>query len=411
MDRPVTGAGGLAVRKATALPSHFEKSGNTSSNNANALSGRQVQDANYFKPLLRKKLTELSSEISKLKSDTEKLEHGHNEHNKLETIFEDKMNDVKTLEGTLADYNLAMDKLRSGVDYNEISQYQHMLSTENKKLADQIDHLFLSRQELERMNYAYEQEIVNFYESIEEIFYNNDSPGKVHMYHDIMNKKKQLYHESQDCEKEIDQLKSRIHEVELSMRRGSSGTTGNIRKLFKDEECKKYMMQNKLLQLKEDLNLQLMDPKDAHDKLLKTVKEDQQSIRDIEKNVLDINSDLSRLESFQKELQSDISSHVENHKNYEQTFQKEKEILSRLDDMNQSITTLLQKQSETKSSIVSLRENISYCINVEDNGLPTRAYFEEMKEEVTFKVKNLEVNLNTITRLQEQKSGRLEEVK
>ena len=170
------------------------------------------------------------------------------------------------------------------------------------------------------------------------------------------------------------------------------------------------MLQNKLSQLKQDLDLEVMEPKEAHDKLLKMVKDDQQDIRNIDHKISDINSDLSRLKSFQKELQSDISTHVENHKNFEQTIQKEKEIVSRLDDMNQTIHALVETQAETKSSIVSLLENISHCMNVTEDGLPTRQYFEEMRDEVAFKVKNLEVNLNTITRLQEQKTKREQEV-
>jgi intraflagellar transport protein 74 len=125
-DRPVTQQGISGMRPQSAGP------------------GRQVQDVTYFVGLLRNKITEITKEVAKLKGDIEQCNKDNATYTavgyriafsgvawdfppvsgvlwitldwimQLERQYETLIKTVRSLEGDLADYNLAMDKSRTG---------------------------------------------------------------------------------------------------------------------------------------------------------------------------------------------------------------------------------------------------------------------------------------------------------
>ncbi len=64
--------------------------------------------------------------------------------------YEDLIGEVRGLEGTLADYNLAQDKARAGVDPVEIAAFGASLRRRNADESRAIDRIFLDRQDIER---------------------------------------------------------------------------------------------------------------------------------------------------------------------------------------------------------------------------------------------------------------------
>eukprot|EP00957_Ditylum_brightwellii_P032050 2430378-Ditylum_brightwellii.AAC.1 len=103
-DRPVTGAGGLAGMNGKASLQY----------------GRQIRDSNYYIGSLRTKEASIIKEITKLQSEIKEMENEAGKQGMLERTFEELLQEVRGLEGTLADYNLAIDKMRSGSDPEEI---------------------------------------------------------------------------------------------------------------------------------------------------------------------------------------------------------------------------------------------------------------------------------------------------
>ena len=59
-------------------------------------------------------VTELAEEIHALQTEHKRHERSMNEYGGLQKQHENLLNEVRALEGTLADYNLAMDKARVG---------------------------------------------------------------------------------------------------------------------------------------------------------------------------------------------------------------------------------------------------------------------------------------------------------
>lgn len=94
-DRPVTQQGMMGMRLGTGGP------------------GRQVQDSSYFIGKLHQKVSEITSEIESINGQVERNNKDKSQYAQLERKYEGLIQEVRDLEGNLADYNLAMDNLRS----------------------------------------------------------------------------------------------------------------------------------------------------------------------------------------------------------------------------------------------------------------------------------------------------------
>lgn len=94
--------------------------------------GRQVQDASFFIGVLRSKMNDIRAEISRLRAEIERHEKELSQQGHLERTYETLLQEVKTLEGTLADYNLAVDKARTTADPGEVAKYLHELEDQNR---------------------------------------------------------------------------------------------------------------------------------------------------------------------------------------------------------------------------------------------------------------------------------------
>jgi hypothetical protein len=92
-DRPVTGQGVMGMKTQGQGP------------------GRLVEDAAYYVGLLRKKISEVSNESRRLEDEINKQERDKSQISKLEERYESLLKNKESLEGQLADYNLALDKV------------------------------------------------------------------------------------------------------------------------------------------------------------------------------------------------------------------------------------------------------------------------------------------------------------
>ena len=91
-DRPVTGQGVMGMK-------------------TQGGGGRLVEDASYYIGLLRKRITDITNETRKLNGVVEGGSRDSATYMQLEKRYESLMKNKEILEGQLADYNLAMDKV------------------------------------------------------------------------------------------------------------------------------------------------------------------------------------------------------------------------------------------------------------------------------------------------------------
>lgn len=98
-DRPMTGQGMSGMRNATAAA------------NSTGQGGRLVEDAAYYIGLTRKRITDITNEINKLNNDIDTISKESVQMKQLEKKYETLIKSKETLEGQLADYNFALDKV------------------------------------------------------------------------------------------------------------------------------------------------------------------------------------------------------------------------------------------------------------------------------------------------------------
>ncbi len=117
VDRPVTGiAYGLAGIKSKAMGPK-----------------RQIYDRSYWMSELKKNNGALRGEITKMQNEVEEINKDNQTYLTLEKKYELLIKDVRTLEGELADYNLALDKYRSDTKPEDIEALYYHIKNQNDK--------------------------------------------------------------------------------------------------------------------------------------------------------------------------------------------------------------------------------------------------------------------------------------
>lgn len=96
-ERPVTGHGVMGMKA---------QGQNT---------GRLVQDSAYYVGVLRKKISDVNNETIKLRTEIDQQSKDNTQYTQLERRYEQLLKAKESLEGQLADYNLALDKVNSSV--------------------------------------------------------------------------------------------------------------------------------------------------------------------------------------------------------------------------------------------------------------------------------------------------------
>ncbi len=82
----------------------------------NQNSGRIVNDSAYYIGLLRKKINDTNNETIKLRTEIEQQSKDSTQYAQLERRYETLTKSKESLEGQLADYNLALDKVTLHLD-------------------------------------------------------------------------------------------------------------------------------------------------------------------------------------------------------------------------------------------------------------------------------------------------------
>ena len=84
-----------------------------------------------------------------MKAKSEQINKDQQLYNKLEARLEELNNEVRQLEGQLADYNLALDKLRTNTRPEDVKNTYKHVKNNNEKLKVELDEIFIQRKKME----------------------------------------------------------------------------------------------------------------------------------------------------------------------------------------------------------------------------------------------------------------------
>ncbi|KAF4739092.1 hypothetical protein FOZ63_026485 [Perkinsus olseni] len=142
VDRPVTQQGLSGVRT------------------AQSSSGRQVLDKSYYKAQLRNKINSLSSEIAQFNKEMARIAEESQSYRQYQRRYQSLLEEVKGLEGELADYNLALDKQRISIRPEDLERQYLEIKEKNAFGREQIDNVFLEKKECEEGLARLEHELI-----------------------------------------------------------------------------------------------------------------------------------------------------------------------------------------------------------------------------------------------------------
>jgi hypothetical protein len=120
-DRPMTGQGVMGMKTAGS-------------------GGRLVEDSAHYVGLLSKRIRDVTQETSRLRTEIEEQSKNSSQTVQLERKYETLLKNKEALEGQLADYNLAMDKVR-----------RHLASPHRTACHDMLCDVMISLLFLERL--------------------------------------------------------------------------------------------------------------------------------------------------------------------------------------------------------------------------------------------------------------------
>lgn len=359
--------------------------------------GRQVQDVNYFLGEIRKRNAEIASESRRLHEEVDQRMADATNYSNLEKRYQDLFKEVRNLEGQLADYNLAKDKYATSTDPMEIREYMMQIEEKNRMEAAEQDRLFLMKQEKEKLVAEVEAQIQQLHSDAERRI-NQLEPGKLERYRKLLEESQGAQKEASDRQGEVDQLNARIREAEGALK--ESGYRDEYNRL----EGRERSLQRELEGLRSDLKIAGSDPKDAHAKLLEKVKEQKRRTRECESDIGAAREEIASMRRHLDELASgagDRGSDGASEK-YEKMLERDKLMSDFIEGFDAKRDDLQQKQRVAQDTIVALLQHISQGLESKSS-LPSEQRLQDMKDEATFKERQLKGSTRTLQDLQGHK--------
>ncbi|XP_016531133.1 intraflagellar transport protein 74 homolog isoform X2 [Poecilia formosa] len=293
---------------------------------------RQILDKSYYLGLLRSKINELTTETSKLHKEIENFNQENSVYVSYEKRAESLAAEIKDLQGQLADYN--------------------MLKAQNDIEARSIDSIFTERREREEVIRAIEEEIRRERQVAEEVVQAMPS-AKRDKYFSMTTANEELLQELAVLQEELDVLVTRKEDYEAELSHSQiKQEMVRLHETLASLEGKRNAM--------EDEHKSLGSPQEEREKLLKQVKEDNQEIASMERQLTEIRDRRRQISEDIRNLDQDSeAAQGECQQKYKELKRKEEEIDRFLDSFEESRAEEQEKLTRSQEGIVSLLEHCS----------------------------------------------------
>ncbi|KAI4896770.1 hypothetical protein NFI96_016635 [Prochilodus magdalenae] len=317
---------------------------------------RQILDKSYYLGLLRGKINELTTETSKLQKEIDIFNQENSVYLSYEKRAEGLAGEIKDLQGQLADYNMLVDKLNTNTEMDEVMNDFNMLKAQNDREAQSMDVIFTERREKEDMIQAVEEEIEREKQAADDIV-KKMSPEKQAKYAEMKATNEELLQELDARQEELDALMTRKETFETEL----------MHSQVKQEAVLLYERLQELEQRRDAMMAEEKgtgSPQEERERLLKQVKEDNQEIASMERQLTETREKINQLTEELRQLDMDMEDHQgERTQKYKELQKKEEEIDAYLETFDDNKAQELEHIRETQASIVSLLEHSSRMMN------------------------------------------------
>uniref|UniRef100_A0A671QVU7 Intraflagellar transport 74 homolog n=1 Tax=Sinocyclocheilus anshuiensis TaxID=1608454 RepID=A0A671QVU7_9TELE len=306
---------------------------------------RQILDKSYYLGLLRSKINELTMESSKLQKDIDTFSQENSVYLSYEKRAEVLAGEIKDLQGQLADYNMLVDKLNTNTEMDEVMNDIIMLKAQNDREAQSMDVIFTERREKEDMIRAVEDDIVQEKQAAQNII-------------------QKMSADKQANYTEMKATNEELMQVSLSHTHAHTHALSHTHDLVHSQAKQEaVVLHEKLLELENRRDAMLAEdrtvgsPQEERESLFKQVKENNQEIASMERQLSEIREKISHLTEEMRQLDADM----EEHQGEQQLIRDaQSSIVVLLEHSSRNINRLQQLSAVTAQELRSMQEDLSF---------------------------------------------------
>ncbi|XP_048972155.1 intraflagellar transport protein 74 homolog isoform X2 [Canis lupus baileyi] len=334
---------------------------------------RQILDKSYYLGLLRSKISELTMEINKLQKEIEMYNQENSVYLSYEKRAETLAVEIKEFQGQLADYN--------------------MLKAQNDRETQSMDIIFTERQAKEKQIRSVEEEVEQEKQAADGII-KNMSPEKQVKYIEMKTTNEKLLQELDTLQQQLDSLNMKKESLEAEIAHSQVKQEAVLlhEKLYELESHRDQM-------IAEDKSMG--SPMEERERLLKQVKEDNQEIASMERQLTDIKEKINQFSEEIRQLDMDLEEHQgEMNQKYKELKKREENMDTFIETFEETKNQELERKAQIEANIVALLEHCSRNINrMKQISSITNQELKMMQDDLNFKSTEMQKSQSTARNL------------
>lgn len=353
---------------------------------------RQIRDDKYFRVLINTKISLVFNELNKYNEKLAALDHEDNSYTVYAKRFEDMQNEIRELEGTLADYNLARDKHRGDTRPEDIMAQLKKLKKENEERSEDLDAIYLRNKEKKQELESLEREVEQLKDSVRHQI-SEMHPDRREEFLRLQHEGEELDHRYSEQRMEYGNVQVAFSEVQSRLHRDPVNQT-KLQAFKVKEELKRAQ------DVRDDLLNRLQAPPlsetEQQQFLNRQLAETQRQIDDVsqrnEKLGVEYINLTRRVDEIQQELDAEIDPEVNAKHTKLHNFHKGlKDFIEKTPgEIEVTRATIQAKQMKIRS----LLDEGSKLVRRQES-MPSTERANETKEELDFKARQLENSKRT----------------
>ncbi|XP_036187188.1 intraflagellar transport protein 74 homolog isoform X2 [Myotis myotis] len=301
--------------------------------------------------------------------------------------------EIKEFQGQLADYNMLVDKLNTNTEMEEVMNDYNMLKAQNDRETQSMDIIFTERQAKERQIRSVEEEIEQEKQAADGII-KNMSPEKQVKYIDMKTTNEKLLQELDTLQQQLDSLNMKKDSLEAEIAHSQVKQEAVLlhEKLYELESHRDQMVA-------EDKSMG--SPMEERERLLKQVKEDNQEIASMERQLTDIKEKINQFHEEIRQLDMDLEEHQgEMNQKYKELKKREESMDAFIEAFEGNKNQELERKAQIEADIVALLEHSSRNINrMKQISSITNQELKIMQDDLNFKSTEMQKSQSTARNL------------
>ncbi|XP_070257108.1 intraflagellar transport protein 74 homolog isoform X2 [Myotis yumanensis] len=301
--------------------------------------------------------------------------------------------EIKEFQGQLADYNMLVDKLNTNTEMEEVMNDYNMLKAQNDRETQSMDIIFTERQAKERQIRSVEEEIEQEKQAADGII-KNMSPEKQVKYIDMKTTNEKLLQELDTLQQQLDSLNMKKDSLEAEIAHSQVKQEAVLlhEKLYELESHRDQMVA-------EDKSMG--SPMEERERLLKQVKEDNQEIASMERQLTDIKEKINQFHEEIRQLDMDLEEHQgEMNQKYKELKKREETMDAFIEAFEGNKNQELERKAQIEADIVALLEHSSRNINrMKQISSITNQELKIMQDDLNFKSTEMQKSQSTARNL------------